>query len=299
MKTALIILTYNNCDDTIACVRSVLQYNTAPIRIIVVDNASEPKLQRRLRNQLAQICPGTTYVESSKNLGYARGNNLGLEIAYGDPTIDYVMVLNNDVLFIQDIIPGLIEIQRSTPDSAIVSPILLKADQQSYDYNCARRNESVSDMMRRNMLHYWWRYKGKNPNQIFKRRYMLHDIDMACAAVPIELPSGSCMLARKDLFQKIGGFDPNTFLYYEENILYRKIEKLGLKNYLCPQLRCVHLGAATMSTLPDSKFAMNHEIRSQRYYVREYSDAAPLTIASHYLTSVFFKLCFNLQKKLK
>ena len=68
--------------------------------------------------------------------------------------------------------------------------------------------------------------------------------------MPIELPSGSCMLVKKDVFAAIGNFDPATFLYYEENILYRKLLKLKLGNYIATGLRCVHPGAATMAKSP-------------------------------------------------
>lgn len=47
--------------------------------------------------------------------------------------------------------------------------------------------------------------------------------------IEIELPSGSCMLFNKSFFQSIGSFDPNTFLYCEEDILYAKIKKLCKK----------------------------------------------------------------------
>ena len=40
----------------------------------------------------------------------------------------------------------------------------------------------------------------------------------------IELPSGSCMMFNAEALRIIGGFDPNTFLYYEEDILYKKLK---------------------------------------------------------------------------
>ena len=43
--------------------------------------------------------------------------------------------------------------------------------------------------------------------------------------VEVDMPSGSCMLFEKSVFEEIEGFDPNTFLYYEEAILYHKLKK--------------------------------------------------------------------------
>lgn len=60
------------------------------------------------------------------------------------------------------------------------------------------------------------------------------------------------MLIKKDLFNEIGLFDPHTFLYYEQNIIFKKIKNIKYKNYVIPSLRAIHLGAA--STQKSSKF---------------------------------------------
>lgn len=70
--------------------------------------------------------PYVTYIESSTNDGYASGNNKGLNLTKCDDEIEYVMILNNDVLFIQDIIPQLENKYNQLKDAAILSPILYK-----------------------------------------------------------------------------------------------------------------------------------------------------------------------------
>ena len=122
-KTALIILNYNNVEDTINCIRSVLKYNTAPIKFIVVDNGSSrvrtvQKLDSFMSDtfgigytRVQENTPITwpylnqaTLLVSKHNDGYACGNNKGLKLADQDPEIDHVMILNNDILFIEDIV---------------------------------------------------------------------------------------------------------------------------------------------------------------------------------------------------
>ena len=77
------------------------------------------------------------------------------------------------------------------------------------------------------------------------------------------------MLVKKDVFAAIGNFDPATFLYYEENILYRKLLKLNLRNYIATRLRCIHLGAATMVKSP-SRIVAEAAKASRSYYIRTY-----------------------------
>mgnify|MGYP004442236413 FL=1 len=314
-KTALIILNYNNCHDTRNCIESVLNHNTAPVKFIVVDNASKESDRQELcdamrdffseelyisgKHPARKLLPHASLVLSENNVGYAQGNNLGLDLAYDDPDIDKVMILNNDILFTADIIPTLVQRLATTKDCGIISPVLYKPNSSEYDYNCARKNETISEMIKKNYMHYWWRHKGVSPEDVFSHRYLLKHADMKKSRMEIELPSGSCMLAKKSLFQKIGSFDPNTFLYYEENILFKKIQAVGLKNYLCLDLSCIHLGAATTKKLSNSLFTTQVGMRSQYYYASNYSGENKLKIAALRLSELFYLYSVKLQKIIK
>lgn len=234
------------------------------------------------------------------NRGYARGNNAGIGLCYGDDDITHIMVLNNDILFVEDIVTPLLSRAATIDDCGIISPLLFKRDMQGIDYNCARMNVTVGELISKNFFHYLHRLNGKDERQANPRRYPLLNRDKVDdMLLEVELPSGSCMLIDKGLMKKIGGFDPGTFLYYEENILYKKLKRLGKHNYIDTSLHCIHLGAATTSQMPTrSKTIVYHAIDSERYYVKNYSDASALMKALHAISSVFFKASFTLQKAL-
>lgn len=312
--TALIILNYNNAEATANCLRSVREYNSARIKTIVVDNASRPEQQAALidvfRNEFgsdapvidetapkskkALCCRDAVLLLRSVNSGYAQGNNAGLELAYADPDVDTVMILNNDILFVEDIIPGLLDILNSHPDAAVVSPVLYKKDMQGLDLNCARRKPTVGAIIRANLLHYWWRLRGHRP----KEQYILAEESAPTTGViPVDLPSGSCMLLRKDVFMRIGGFDPATFLFYEENIMNARVEAIGLHNYLSLDHRCIHLGAATTSAPSQASYPiMKAGAESACHYVEHYSGASLPVRLLHRLSWHFFLLTFRIQK---
>lgn len=278
-KTAIVILEYNNAEDTLNCVQSVLHYNTASIKFIIVDNAStDTTIVQNIHKGLTTlfprqstsdfeynknciILPDAFIVKAKENKGYACGNNLGIEIAYKDPEIEHIMILNSDILFVEDIIPQLIDDLKYNPDAAIVSPVLYKKGLTEIDRNCARRELSVNELIK---IHIPF------PNDPFgiaaKKRL---PISLNSGLMPIDLPSGSCMLARKELFRKIDSFDPNTFLYYEEDILWQKIKLLGLKNYLDTTLKCIHLGA-TSTKKSSSRFIVNTSVKSAKYLLFNY-----------------------------
>ena len=89
-------------------------------------------------------------------------------------------------------------------------------------------------------------------------------------SVDIEFPSGSCMMFRKEVLQKIDGFDPNTFLYYEENILYHKIQRVGQKCALIPSVSCIHTGGATTTSVKTAYFLKKCNLESLLYYLKVY-----------------------------
>lgn len=301
MVTAIIILNYNNYKDTINCIESVERYNTSSIKYIVVDNGSTTpncvdSLQHYFANRFADnyivikgkgVAPATlpyvTLMISKKNEGYARGNNIGLRMAYDDPTIDNVMVLNNDILFVEDIIPELKRTLSTVPDAAIVSPVLYKKNEIEIDYTCARRKSTLQEEIIYNILHW---ITPKYVDKKLSRRYMLLNSSEG-NLLPIDLPSGSCMLLTKELFQKIDSFDPNTFLYWEEQILYEKIERINKKNYIRKDLKCIHLGGASTSMSVKSFFTLKCGNDSSFYYWKNYAQVSYLELVLLRLSMYF------------
>lgn len=310
----IVILAYNNATDTIDCIKSVIKFTPAgQYKLLIVENGSKQEIVDEISDYVKRyddyiigddvFCypvnlPYITLVNSNTNDGYARGNNKALGILDKDDEIDYVMILNNDILFMEDTVTSLLNACSSLPDCGIVSSLLLKKDRESIDYCCARLDYDK--------MQFFWEYlfsfkdlfglisRHENKRRLLYAYPQLKEKD----AFEIELPSGSCMLIKKEVFRKIGYFDEGTFLYFEENILYRKIKKLGLKNYLCPKTKCVHLGASTSKRIP-SLFIMRCQKDSTVYYLRKYRNAPILAgwvQVMWYLTA--FKLVIqNMYKK--
>lgn len=281
-KTCVVILTYNNSSDTLNCIRSVLEFNSAPVKFIVIDNGSDREERKtELKEGLSGLfgidltimndadCEASgrlgtaTLLLSSTNDGYASGNNKGLRLTFRDEEIDNVLILNNDTLFVEDIIPTLRKDLDDTPDAAIVSPVLYKRDGVQFDRNCARRTVSVNELILINFPY------PPDPFGIARKKQI--PIPETRGLHRIEMPSGSCMMVRKSFFESIDGFDPNTFLYYEENILAEKAKNAGFGIYLDSGIRCIHLGAVSTKKT-QSRFAVGCSLQSVQYFVNEYKN---------------------------
>lgn len=265
-----VILNYNTAEHTIACVESIRKWNSEPLRIVVVDNASTNDSVERLRSYLETNNGAFELVVSEKNGGYAQGNNIGLKLLDADDAVTELLVLNNDVLFTQDMLPALKSFLDSHPDAGVVSPLLYCRDGRTVDNTCARKDCTIREIVWTYLL-YFTNIMGILSGFSSRRKILLANPDLLNAPeVEIELPSGSCFMIRKDLFSEIGFFDPNTFLYYEENILYRKLLKAGKQSYLLPSVACIHLGGETTNKVSHSASYMKSSKASGYYYAMHY-----------------------------
>jgi len=217
----------------------------------------------------SDILPYVTFLVCVDNSGYARGNNKGMKLANNDSSIDRIMILNNDVLFVEDIIPELIAEQEKLTDCAIISPILYKKNMADFDYTCARLCPTEWDLII-NTFHLAFNNFRHGRKLEYKKWLLMSNPALQLQEkIEVELPSGSCMLIKKDLFIEIGLFDPHTFLYYEENILFKKLAVKGYKNYVIPRLKCIHLGAESTKKTPGS-IIQSIGANSREYYLNRY-----------------------------
>ena len=293
--TGIVILDYNNAKDTINCIESVVKHTPREAyKLIVVENGSRQEttdvVERYVRETFADEClvisdgdkpgalPFVTLLISKTNDGFAEGNNKALRIVDHDEDIDHIMILNNDILFVEDIVTPLVRYCDVLPSCGIVSATLLKRDGKSIDVNCARLDYKK--------MQFFWEYLfsfkdlfGVLSRYTKRQRMLISHPELAEKEYfDIEMPSGSCMLLKKSVFRDIGYFDNHTFLYFEENILFRKMQRKGLKNYLVPSVKCIHLGAATTGKQSTTYFTQKCHMESNAYYLKEYCNA-PLLAA--------------------
>lgn len=301
----IIIINYNNWQDTINCINSLEIYNSYPIKIVVVDNGSKNESVESLNCYFSQkyngryklttkldkgILPYISLVDNKVNEGYARGNNIGLLYTLYDESITDILILNNDILFVEDIIPSLLNIKKRYPDSAIITPLLLTKDGVGIDYTCARRQYTVQEEIIYNFLHYLFpQYVDKK----LSKRYMLLGNNLKESVIPIQVPSGSCMLMDKAFFKSINFFDPNTFLYWEESILYEKIKSKFRQNYLNTEVKCIHLGGASTSKSVNSRFCLKCGNHSARYFMKNYSNCGMGWFLLFYVSTMFNNMMFE------
>ena len=285
--TAILILTYKSSTDTINCIRSIETCNSAPVKYIVVDNGSPDKGEiDRLDGFFSQSghtyarlgdsdhpekeLPYFTFLASGENDGYARGNNKGLNLAYDDPSIENILVLNSDILFTEDILPTLLSFRQQQACCGLVTPLIVSGKGR-IDHCCARKAPTNWEQilfflfLKRDFFHIL--SKADTRQKILQSNPEM----AALPSFPVDMPSGACMLIDKALFRQIDSFDPGTFLYYEELILYKKLQAVSRTSYCVPTVRCTHLGAASTQNI-SSIFLQRCNLESADLYLTRYAD---------------------------
>lgn len=236
---AIVILTWNQRDLTLDCLRSLgeLDYPGDRLEIIVVDNGSSDGTAEAILGDYSSV----VLLENDENLGFAEGNNIGIGYALQGKA-DYVMLLNNDTAVDPSMLSGLLAVTEADPTVGIVGPKMLYFDQPDVIW-CAgnrldwRRGETI-------------RLQAEQPDMGLDEPPKEVDFITACAI---------CL--RRQVIEEIGLLDPRFFIYYEETDWCMRARAAGWRILYVPNARLWHKVSAAMGTTsPATDYYMNRNV---------------------------------------
>ena len=253
----VIVLNFNNYDDSIKIIRDLQNQQNVNLKILVVDNCSTDDSFSKLKKDLSDSM--VSIIQSEKNGGYAYGNNFGLKyIQKEDPK--YVAILNPDIrINNKKLFEELISEYSILKDPGFIAPASLDELGEINSY-CAKKNPLfvheilTSFMFLSNYLGRINSYKNK----------------IAGSNWEVEILSGSFLFTSYNFFKKISFFDEGTFLFCEERIIYEKLKKFDKKNYLITKLNINHCASSTISTEYTGIEQIKIFHNSLLYYVSNY-----------------------------
>lgn len=236
---AIVILTWNNPDDTLDCLRTVTALDCSALTTIVVDNGSTDDSVARIR----AAHPAVELIETGENLGYAGGNNVGIRHAL-DAGADAICILNNDVTIEPDFLAPLLAALRERPDVGIVTPLVA---QQTDDDRCVWALGSAVN----------WRTAAVTRNHAGEPVEQWRDRP----PIEVDIASGAAMLVRREVLQQAGLMDERFFLYFEEVDWSLAVRKAGYRILAVPASLVWHEVSATLgatSPVIDYYMLRNH-----------------------------------------
>lgn len=280
-KIAIIILNYNNALDTIACIESISSQPQKEFSLIVVDNCStdgsisqiisyfnDNNLQYSLvseswqdekRNEpLSKI----TLLKAQQNYGYAIGNNLGLQLAMQDETINYFWILNNDT---------------------VIHTLAL-----SNIYNYLNNNADKKEVLGTLLLRYYNKdviqaLGGKYYPIIGKTKLFYPDLNIKAlnTSMVIQVAQqasyliGASLIFSRECLQEVGLFGEEYFLYAEEIDFITRAKKKGFGLNLIYDAIVYHKEGGTTQVQANVKqersiFIEYHNCRSKLIFTKKF-----------------------------
>lgn len=270
MDICFVVLHYITIDYTRKCIESIKKnIDTELYKIIVVDNASPNDSIKELINMYGK--DSKIIIKGSEvNLGFAKGNNLGIDIAK-EYSPKFIVALNNDTMLLEKELCNKLEEDFLETNFAVLGPMIYTSDGRC-DINpigtSRRTKEWIDGFLRHNkrllflsmfhldiifqkLLRVY--YKLRNGNKASKK-------DFINKMKNVELHG--CFLVFSELYFKyFDGFEPRTFMYFEEVILYHSLLKNNLISLYDPNIAIYH--AEEASTKVSS--ATNCDRRKKRY----------------------------------
>src|SRR5687767_10826311 len=120
---AVVVLSFNGREDTLACVESLQRMDWERLTTIVVDNASTDGSLEAVQERF----PGVVAIRNEENLGFAEGNNVGMRAAL-EAGADYVLILNNDTVTDERLVAELVAVAAARPDAGTLCPLIRYVD---------------------------------------------------------------------------------------------------------------------------------------------------------------------------
>lgn len=292
-KIGFVILHYNVINETINCVNSIMQHiDTPAYNIVIVDNCSCNHTGEKLK-QMYEGTEKVTVILNSSNMGFAQGNNVGYKYAVEKLCCDFVCILNNDTLIIQDDFFSVIREEYEWSRFGIMGPqIILRNGTINFLYYRFPNIQYFENELKKHKREYWqmkWYlnypivalklFRNKIYRLIkiervseFKQYQMFSDLDKRKEDVILH---GCCIIFSPEYIRHYhDAFDPRTFLYKEEELLYLRCKKANLTIVYNPLLKILHLeDVATNSKNKKRRnrlmFWMENQINSLEVLIEE------------------------------
>lgn len=264
----LVILNYNNANDTIILCNSLLKQKEINFCILIIDNCSTndsfDTITKSLKDK-EQI----EILKSESNAGYATGNNYGLKFISQRIKTKYVAILNND-LTIKDneLFSKLINKYKTLDDVGFIAAMQKDQFDNPYPNSAWRKPTFIQDC-----LMSFWLYR-----KFFKANK--YDFNNNEKIEKVEILPGCFLLSTFEYFKELDYFDEGTFLFLEERILFDKVKNNNnnKQNYLIKDLYYYHEASSTI----DKEFSNISKYKilydSLIYYTKNYRNNPSLKL---------------------
>jgi GT2 family glycosyltransferase len=217
-KVCVLILNRDRRHDTLACLESLLPNDYPNLDVVLLDNASSDGSAAAVRAAYPQT---VTVIETGGNLGYAAGNNVGLDWARRHGA-DYALLLNEDTIVDPTFLGRLADVAEQRPDVAFLGPLV-------YHHDEPQVIQSAGGLISGD-----WRTSHRGQNE--------PDTGQYTSPFEADWVTGCAILVRMRVVDQVGPLDPAFFIYSEEVDWCVRAREAGFKGLVVPAARIWHKG---------------------------------------------------------
>jgi GT2 family glycosyltransferase len=251
-ELSIVIIHYKSYKDLLNCLKSIrASRSKVKYEVIVVDND-----KKTIKTKLKRDFKWVKYIKSNGNIGYSSGNNLGVKYTLGK----YLLFLNPDTEVFRNTIDSLVSYLKNHRKTYMVAPIILDKNLKLSKIQGYSKLDTLTGVVTLSFINKLF------PNNFISRSYFLKDRKFDHPE-NVDVVSGSAFMIRKDIFEKVGGFDQYFFLYFEESDLCKRIKDLKGKIVILPYSKIIHLWGRSTK---DKKLALKEFERSRFYYFKKH-----------------------------
>ncbi|MGB9940898.1 glycosyltransferase family 2 protein [Methanosarcina sp.] len=289
-RVAFIILNWNGWEDTIECLESVYQIAYPLYDIVLLDNGSKDDSIQKIKNYAeGKVEVKSTFfsyspknkpiyvkeysknelessvsikeannnpvsrnnlilIKNDDNYGFAEGNNIGIRFALNNLNPDYILLLNNDTVVDPYFLNELVNVAENDSHIGVLGPTV-------HEYKSPQEIQSAGAKI------YW--NKGEVINLTsHESKYSDEPEDVDCVI-------GCALLAKSELFYKIGFLNKDYFAYLEETELCVRARKASYRIVYVPKGKIWHKGGATSNKI--TGFTLYHHTRNKFWFMKKHS----------------------------
>lgn len=284
MQLSVVILNYNVSRFLEQCILSVQKaILTIDAEIIVVDNNSSDDSCAMVREKF----PDITLIVNPENYGFPKGNNIGVAIAKGK----YVCILNPDTVVAEDTFAKILASSFLANDTefGIVGCKLI--DGTGHFLPESKRGIPTPWVA---VTKIFGLYRLFPKMTWFNQYYAQHLPENQSGRVAILV--GAFMVLRKELYEEIGGFDENCFMYSDDIDLSFRVLQKGKSNYYFADTTIIHYKGE--STVRDQKYVRRFQEAMQYFYKKHFGGSVFFTMIMQ-VGALFFSILKSKQQKNK
>lgn len=253
---SIIILTHNTRELLKAAVLSIKERtNEISFETIVVDNASSDGTKEMIKSDF----PDIQYIFNEKNLGFTRGNNIGIEASHGQ----YVLLLNSDTEVLDGALDKLVDFMNRHPECGVTGPMLLNTD-GSLQYSCRRFPSYHTALFNRYSI-----MTKLFPQNRFSQDYLMSSIDHR-ETMEVDWVSGAALMVRRKAFEETGLLDERFVSYSEDVDWCYRMHEAGWKVYFFPEAKIMHHIGQSARKHPYLYILIRHQ-SMYKFYRKHYS----------------------------